>query len=60
MKPFDVISLFTNEKILAQVYIDKEINTNITKKQIKELLHLRTKKSITLHVIMKHVSSLMV
>ena len=44
---FDVTSLFTNvpldetiEIILRRVYIDKEINTNIPKKEVKELLHL--------------------
>ena len=47
---FDVTSLFTDvpldetiEIILRRVYIDKEINTNILKKEVKELLHLCTK-----------------
>ena len=47
---FDVTSLFANapldetiEIILRRVYIDKEINTNIPRKEVKELLHLCTK-----------------
>ena len=47
MVSFDVTSLFTivpldetTEIILRRVYIDQEINTNIPKKEMKELLHL--------------------
>ena len=47
---FDITSLFTNvpldetiKIILRRVYIDKKINTNITTKEVKELLHLCTK-----------------
>ena len=48
--PFDFTSIFTNvpldetiEIILRRVYIDQEINTNIPKKEMKELLLLCTK-----------------
>ena len=48
--PFDVTSIFTNvpldetiEIILRRVYIDQEINTDIPKKEMKELLLLCTK-----------------
>ena len=47
MVSFDVTFLFTNvpldetiEIILQPVYIDKETNTNLPKKEMKELLHL--------------------
>lgn len=50
MVSFDVTSLFTNvpldktiKIILQQVYIDKEINANIPKNEMKELLHLCSK-----------------
>ena len=50
MVSFDVTSIFTNvplvetiEIILRKVDIDKEINTNIPKKEMKELPHLCTK-----------------
>ena len=50
MVSFDVTSLFTNvpldktiKIILQQVYIDKVINANIPKNEMKELLHLCSK-----------------
>ena len=50
MVSFDVVSLFTNvpleqtiEIILKRIYINKEITTNIPKKEMKELLFLCTK-----------------
>ena len=51
MVSFDVTSLFTNvpldktiKIILQQVYIDKEINANIPKNEMKELLPSMFKK----------------
>ena len=50
MMSFDVTSIFTNapleetiEITLQKVYIDQEINTNIPKKEMKELLYQCTK-----------------
>ena len=51
MVSFDVVSLFTNvpliketnEIILKRIYINKEITTDIPKKEMKELLILCTK-----------------
>ena len=50
MVSFDVVSLFTNvpldtsiEIILKQIYKNNEINTSITKEEIKELILLCTK-----------------
>ena len=47
---FDVKSLFTNvplndtiDILLRRVYIDSEINTNLTKKELKEIILLFTK-----------------
>ena len=50
MMSFDVVSLFTNVlleetiNIIIEIIYDKnEINTNIPKQEMKELLYLRTK-----------------
>ena len=49
MFPFDIKLLFTNvpsndtiDILLRRIYIDKEINTNLTKKELKELILLCT------------------